>query len=180
MNYEQKYKSALEWMCSIYPTMQGAEKEDAEHYFPELRESKDERIRKAILELVRQSSEVLDRQNQNNMITWLEKQGEQKPVKSEQNCYHNDGLYYAIDILEKTFGKVEGYQSDDGKMEHQTAIETVNALYHKKPNHWKPSEEQMEAIKYFIDFHRPQANASTEGWKEFENLERLYNNLLKL
>jgi len=59
---------------------------------------------------------------------------EKKELKKiEPSCYHSDGLYYAIDILEKTFGNVEGYQSDDGKMEHQTAIETVNALYHKKP-----------------------------------------------
>lgn len=46
-------------------------------------ESENERIRKGILALVRQSSEVLDKQNQNNMITWLEKQG-QKPTLSER------------------------------------------------------------------------------------------------
>ena len=69
--------------------------------------------------------------------------------KIEHNCYHNDGLYYAIDILEKTFGKVEGYQSDDGKMEHQAAIETVNALYHKKPNIW--SEEDEEKLNSIIE-----------------------------
>ena len=45
---------------------------------------------------------------------------------------------------------------------------------------WKPSEEQMEAIKYFIDFHKPQANASTEGWNEFKHLESLYNELRRL
>ena len=49
-----------------------------------------------------------------------------------------------------------------------------------QPNHWKPSKEQLEAIKYFIDFHRPQANASTEGWKEFKYLESLYNNIKRL
>ena len=68
---------------------------------------------------------------------------EKKELKNiEQGCYHNDGLYYAIDILEKTFGKVEGYQSDDGKMEHQIAIETVNALYHKKSVEWSEEDEQ--------------------------------------
>ena len=70
--------------------------------------------------------------------------------KIEPSCYHNDGLYYAIDILEKTFGKVEGYQSDDGKMEHQTAIETVNALYHKKPAEW--SEEDERTYSEILDF----------------------------
>lgn len=55
--------------------------EDIESIFPELKESEDERVRKAILALVRQSSEVLDKQNQNNMIAWLEKQGEFKSNK---------------------------------------------------------------------------------------------------
>lgn len=69
---------------------------------------------------------------------------EKKELKKiEQSCYHNDGLYYAIDILEKTLGKVEGYQSDDGILEHQKAIETVNALYHKKPAEWSEEDELM-------------------------------------
>lgn len=37
-----------------------------DYIFPELKESEDERIRKAILGLVRQSSEILGKQNQNN------------------------------------------------------------------------------------------------------------------
>ena len=73
---------------------------------------------------------------------------EKKELKKiEQSCYHNDGLYYAIDILEKTLGKVEGYQSDDGIIEHQTAIETVNALYHKKPAWGEEDEEMFDAIE---------------------------------
>ena len=46
-----------------------------ERIFPELKESEDEKIRKGILELVRQSSEILDKQNQNKMIAWLDMQG---------------------------------------------------------------------------------------------------------
>ena len=47
---------------------------------PELKESEDERIRKAILELVKQSSHILNPMNQKSMIAWLEKQGKQNPV----------------------------------------------------------------------------------------------------
>jgi len=50
---------------------------------PELCESEDEKIRKAIIKLVRQSSEVLDKQNQNNMINWLEKQKEYESTDFE-------------------------------------------------------------------------------------------------
>lgn len=77
MDYEKKYKEALERAEEVYHRgyyISG----NIETIFPELKESEDERIRKAILELVRQSSEILDKQNQNNMIAWLEKQGEQK------------------------------------------------------------------------------------------------------
>ena len=46
--------------------------------FPELKESEDEKVRKGIIELVRQSSEILEKKNQEQMLAWLEKQGEQK------------------------------------------------------------------------------------------------------
>jgi len=141
---------------------------------------------------------------------WDAKKKELKKI--EQNCYHNDGLYYAIDILEKTFGKVEGYQSNDGKIEHQKAIETINALYHKKPaewseedetmlktiisdfsrgcgssigqeqwlkslspqSHWKPSEEQMNALSTAKNSH------FDLSYKTKDILESLYNDLKKL
>ena len=48
MTIEEKaraYDKALKWMRELYPGLHGATKEDAEHYFPELRESEDERIR---------------------------------------------------------------------------------------------------------------------------------------
>lgn len=45
-----------------------------EPIFPELKESEDEEIRKGLIELVKQSSEILDKRNQEQMIVWLEKQ----------------------------------------------------------------------------------------------------------
>jgi len=93
------YDEALEkarQLC-VYPTTKPFIS-DLQDLFPELREeSEDERIRKAILELVKQSSAILDKQNQNNMIAWLEKQGknlimakspqlgEQKPAWSKED-----------------------------------------------------------------------------------------------
>lgn len=76
-NYEKKYKEALSWAHSaIKAGADGMLKEDLERIFPELRESEDERIRKSILELVKQSSHILNPMNQKSMIAWLEKQGE--------------------------------------------------------------------------------------------------------
>ena len=83
MDYEQKYKEALGWMRDIYPTLKGAEKEDAEHYFPELAESDDERIRKRIighLESIKMGC-VICSVDTSEEIAWLEKQKEQKPAE---------------------------------------------------------------------------------------------------
>ncbi|MBQ1571717.1 MAG: hypothetical protein IIZ78_11370 [Clostridiales bacterium] len=82
MNYEEKYKQALS-RATFYNNelLTENQRKMLVDIFPELAESEaeDERIRKAILELVKQSSEILGKQNQNNMIAWLDKQGEKDP-----------------------------------------------------------------------------------------------------
>ena len=73
MNYEEKYKQALGWMRSLYKGLHGATKEDAEHYFPELKESEDERIRKEIIDALRSREE----KTPTEWLEWLEKKGKQ-------------------------------------------------------------------------------------------------------
>ena len=82
----KKYDEALNWMRELYPGLHGATKEDAEHYFPELKESEDsedERIRKFLLRLAKRCSEnSIDFSGdikKKDVIAWLEKQKEQKP-----------------------------------------------------------------------------------------------------
>ena len=66
-------------------------KEVVEHLFPELKESEDERIRKALIKLVKKAGEgyenVIDGVSLEKAISWLEKQGEQ-PKKNDvcNNC----------------------------------------------------------------------------------------------
>lgn len=83
--YEQKYKAALEWMQSLYSGLHGATKEEAEKYFPELKESEDERIRKGLIKAV---SGILKGNTlygtdvtREEALAWLEKQGENKPAE---------------------------------------------------------------------------------------------------
>lgn len=101
-NYEQKYKDALNWMRSIYPTMQGTDREDAEHHFPELKESEDERIRKEIIEFLIWLKEFRNGGYEpsgkyviEDMIAWLEKQGEHKPAWSEEDETNMDAVWRA-------------------------------------------------------------------------------------
>lgn len=80
MDYEKKYKEALEWMQSLYDGLHGATKEDAEHYFPELKESEDERIKREIIDFLRlPHHQFAGKRDHEKWIAWLEKQGEQKP-----------------------------------------------------------------------------------------------------
>ena len=92
----------------------------------------DERIRKAIIELVRQSSEVLDKQNQNNMIVWLEKQGEQNPVdKIEPKFQVGDWITNSIETVQITGYDIDyGYQVDcKGNLQHRDT-DIIEKEYH--------------------------------------------------
>ena len=104
--------------------------------FPELSESEDERIRKAIIFYLEQTAHGgVDEIPKSKMLAWLEKQKEQNLTelpKSED--YGIDGLYAAIDILQRTLGEVDGYQTDDGILEHKCAISAVKELYEQKPS----------------------------------------------
>lgn len=77
MDYERKYKEALEWMQSLYSGLHGATKEEAEKYFPELKDSEDERIVKCLLNYfnhVRYNGLDLKGTDVDEVIVWLEKQ----------------------------------------------------------------------------------------------------------
>ena len=69
-DFKKKYNEALDWMRKIYPTLMGANKEDAEHYFPELKESEDERIRTRLIALVEAFGQG---EYKNEMLAYLEK-----------------------------------------------------------------------------------------------------------
>ena len=79
MDYERKYKDALGWMQSLYDGLHGATKEDAEHYFPELSNLRDERIRRNIIAALKGEG-YYDCDLTNECIAWVEKQGEKKPA----------------------------------------------------------------------------------------------------
>lgn len=50
----------------------------------------------------------------------------------------------------------------------------------KQEEHWKPSEEQIRALKYFVNRHQGLANQLTTKWDNFEGLKSLYNDCKKL
>ena len=164
--------------------------EVVERYFPELAESEDERIRKSLIDMLKNDEKCYLKE-----IAWLEKQGESTEINPSEfdlrlnkllkqfesmpkeeltsilsfylNVVQNDGtykeekqgeqkqlakgedygidgVYAAIDILKKTFGKVDGYETDDGKLEHECAISAVEQLSkQKKTAEWSEEDEGM-------------------------------------
>lgn len=58
--------------------------------------------------------------------------------------YGIDSLWHAKNILEKTLGEVDGYQTDDGILSHKCAISFVDELYKQKSDKW--SEEDKNVI----------------------------------
>ena len=81
---------------------------------------------------------------------------ELKEIEDEEyndEDYGIDGLWHAKNILEKTLGKVDGYQTDDGILDHKCAISAVNKLYKedaKIKNRWKPIDEHIHWLKFVI------------------------------
>ena len=71
---------------------------------------------------------------------------ELKKIEDEEyngEDYGIDSLFHAQRILEKTLGNVDGYQSDDGILEHKCAIAAVKKLYEQKPTEWSSEDEKM-------------------------------------
>ena len=65
--------------------------------------------------------------------------------------YGIDSLYHAQRILEKTLGKVDGYQTDDGILSHQCAITAVKKLYeHKSTECIKFNNEFENQVSHLI------------------------------
>jgi len=85
MDYEKKYNEALERAKAYHRNeLAGSRKEMTEYIFPELRESEDERIRKAIVSLVYEMKgtyQSFAKVELDKMVAWLEKQKEQKPAE---------------------------------------------------------------------------------------------------
>lgn len=87
---------------------------------------------------------------------------ELKEIENEEydgDDYGIDSLWHAIHILKKTLGKVDGYQSDDGILEHKCAISAVDKLYKHEPA-WCAEDTFMvqrickyldAAKKYYVD-----------------------------
>lgn len=227
---DYKNKEALEIVKQMVTDGQLAQ-DVAERYFPELKESEDDRIRKNLIDYLK---EFVPFDDTGTYIAWLERQGElkpqiklvfpkfrvgdviqhvplekwdttkkithidetgyyfdyshqgdtisggfigfsfendyelveQKPVEEVNGeDYGIDSLYAAMDILNKTLGQVEGYQSDDGILEHKAAITAIKKLYKQKSVEWSEEDERnMSDLIESLSHANPWEYLSNKGY----------------
>ena len=101
MNYEKIYKEALNKAKSKIWNDKGhvLYEDDIKEIFPELAESEDERIMKEIIKLVKyyygSSLALKHAVSKDEMVAWLEKQGEQKSAwNKEDEQFFNTALWH--------------------------------------------------------------------------------------
>ena len=220
MNYEEKYRKALDAAKMYYKENKDFGADFLPIIFPELRESEDERIRKGLIKGLSAMRDIHKHQtfsddaiNIDDAIAWFEKQGEQKSYWSEEDEEMIDFMIEFIkslwwrkdltqrkdnvlswlkslkdrvqpqpkqewskedeDIKETIIGELELVKKSVGEINYKGYDELINLLKSLKPNHWKPSEEQMEALKKRT--HGLHASSETR-----KTLESLINELEKL
>lgn len=134
MDYEKAYKEALERSRQVHTTNIDENKKSSEYIFPELKESEEEKIRKALIKYLDalDDNEIRYGVSFKDMRTWLEKQGEQKHV--EQDTEINDLWVYIREWNDK-FGRLP-------KDEDELAACIDYVIKRQKPASWNEEDEK--------------------------------------
>ena len=166
MNYEEKYKDALDNFKKIKASNKDNKElvDFIEYKYPELKESEDERIRKDIIAYMRYERKSTEEEIENRFIPWLEKQGVQKPAWSEEDDYAVERLFCLLDNEQDNYPQLS--------CDFQEIEEIKEWLKSFKERYsWKPSDEQMMELTT-VARGFPTSNAKV--------LQSLYNDLKKL
>ena len=138
MEYEKRYKDVLTWMESIYPELSHERQMEAEAFFPELAESKDEKIRKVLIDFFNRGAENGEQTNgvcDKDILAWLEKQEMQKSDWNEEDEQY---LLVCKNALAK-------YETTD-KWDSRIISHWLENKLKAHQNKWEPSDEQMNAV----------------------------------
>ena len=184
MDYEKAYKEALERMKGYVKDEYGCTRLRPEDIFTELAESEDERVRKAIIDVLKAVYECADmpfisqKQTLDSYVAWVEKQGKQKPVEwSEEDQAHIDSILQRLEgMCQKgaTFTRTRFAVSEDE--------DWLKSLRPQKQ--WKPTEDNIDQAisileKAAKDIKIPE-KYKTSDWlceKEDDLIENLHRQL---
>ena len=121
--------------------------------FPELEESEDEKIRKALMQNLQERFGTKGNMgkglNMPDVLAWLEKQGEQKPAWSEED----EKMIGNIRRIIEQYAFSKSAVDVNGELCEKEFIDADNWLKSLRPqNTWKPSEEQIKVLEFFIPY----------------------------
>ncbi len=197
---EKKYNEALERAKAYYHELHNCgAKDELESIFPELRESEDERIRKVIYKLMLgMREEIFTSQDEivtkEKVLAWLEEQKDKNCLACDQ---HLKGYLAGRKVTEEEKQKeqkpAEWSEEDKRRIDAICELLENTSAIHPNYSHrkliiwlkflrpsWKPTEEQMEAFKGYIEDFQARAEAAVGGWNNFDVMIRLYEQLKKL
>ena len=134
-------------------------REACEVFIPELKESEDERIRKAILSRLKdakdQGCNTYGGAKIDECIAYLERQKEQKPTNSEKpKEWSEEDEDRRHDILLTLEALRSSAGSTDTTIVYQHLIDWLKSL--RPQPHWKPSEEDLTALEYCAEHTCPE------------------------
>lgn len=163
MNYEKILKDALNSKATPFEVSSWIEEQ-----FPELAKSEDEEIRKALINVfaTHKDYEKFFGVSVEDIRAWLEKQAEHanfrnkiqvgdKVTRNEAGVLVNLSQLNRVAKAEERQGEEDSFRTETlisviksgGSIRPELRNEFVNWLKSLRPqNHWKPSDEQMEAL----------------------------------
>lgn len=137
MTIEEKakaYDEAIEKLRSLHDEYDIVSiKEELEHIFPQLKESEDERIRKALIMAINnicngdEGLVTFNGFSKEQVLTWLEKQGEQKPADKCEGCNNAKGCVTCVDGSE--WAHIEEHNPAWGEEDEEMLRRCISATF---------------------------------------------------
>lgn len=125
MNYEEKYKQALERAKKLYE--QGTITESLGYVFPELQESEDERIKREIIAYINELADLKNEKIPTKWLAWLEEQGKKDKLIRRLGEYK---VKYTQKVLQEDLNKNTKSQSQPKfKVGDKVTIKGDNTVY---------------------------------------------------
>lgn len=195
MDYENKYNEALERARNLMEQVRNNEllgfPDQFTEIFPELRENEDERVRKVIVKYFKELHEQLWINLEiPDILTWLEKQKEQKPVEWE-DIKDKVNIPYCSSEPEWSEEDSKRYISIGTTLETSVVLSKEdydanmswlrNLVYSQKYSRPKPQEEIYQAAKHdlaikfmnYLDENRPEGKMGLSNG-ECEDIDKAF------
>lgn len=189
MNYEKKYEEALERAKNLHKDAiemgENIRAKQCEIIFPELKESEDEKIRKALIRFHKSTIDV-DGIKGEDIIAWLEKQGTSYTKRDVDDAFV-EGMAFAKDELEKQGEKTikqPDFEIPFGAKDSELIEESyyIPKGYHaeiskdkvtiKKGEQKTNSQNAQDIIKKYVSDH------ADCRWLDASELEQLLNDFV--